>query len=75
MTIVKEGAFRKREYKQTCRCCGCQFIFNEDEVTERDQSRGGPIKYLRCPWCNAILYVSKTIEEQNKKYENGDFAR
>ena len=75
MTIVKEGAFRKREYNHTCRYCGCQFIFNEDEVIEREQSRGGFIKYVRCPWCNHTLYVSQTIEEQNRKYENGDYAR
>lgn len=74
MKILKNGAFKEREYKETCRYCGCVFLFTADEAQERSQSRGGHVYYLSCPYCKHFLCVGKTMREQNERYDKGEMA-
>jgi len=74
MKIIKEGAFKVREYQETCRCCGCVFLFTEEDVDIREQSRAGRLRVVKCPWCQHILYVGQTMDSQNQKYDDGVYA-
>lgn len=74
MKILKEGAFKEREYKETCRYCGCVFLFNKDEVDVKERSRGSNLRYVRCPYCDHILYVGTIMDEEDKKYDEGAYA-
>ena len=58
----KENRLKKYNYKTTCDCCGCKYVFEYDDVCqERD------VTYIVCPQCKRFNFIHCWFIHRHKK--------
>ena len=66
--IIKHGRPVENVYKITCDICGCVFLFNKTDVTNRDErisyDEWIDHYYICCPDCGHEMYLGKVIIEK-----------
>ena len=60
--IIKPGKRFRTFYKATCKRCGCEFEFENDDINCRERCLDG-MAWIKCPTCNqAIKFKPLEIE-------------
>lgn len=59
-TVIKHG---KKVYKAVCTTCGCEFLYNDEDIEyDKDERYGLPeTKFVKCPDCGNKIYIEPKI--------------
>ena len=70
MEVLKHGdAWKEKHNITTCRSCGCEFIYNEDDTEELTVYARTLVHPIRCPecghaeshFCNGVMITNNSI--------------
>ena len=71
MEVLKHGdAWKEKHNITTCRSCGCEFIYNEDDTEELIVYARTLRHPIRCPECGNAVYMLPPTEEDKEAILN-----